>query len=665
MPRPFEGLTFCCTGIEAAQRNDLAQKIKALGGVFVIDLLTLVLVLVVGGRRLEKYKYCVRYRHDVTFVGAKAIFDIHALWIAGEESRLDLQSHRLPVFSKFVVCVARIERPAPEIQKAILSERFRTPPGQSRLPNMLEDPFSTREVIRILLDLGADVTTSLSPACSVLIGTEAAGRRFDMAKQWDIPVVHPIWVYDSCIREAALVLDDYELTAEASPLCTYNSTSFVWKKLYVSRIDPSDSLLPERLRKSSVKRDSNVWMSIMSSTHQLAAKPLSASAWDDAESDQESFQEARDSSLKAAENRGASSLFAGHCFLPLGLTIAQQNTLRRVVESHLGMIAPTTESSAVTHVLILVQNGPQVQLMLLMLPSPLKKRINSKEVPIVTDWFIERSVFYNRICNDTWSKPLMGIVALRKRFKVCILGFTGVELLHIEKLIKFMNLDFCEILNSKRDLLIVNVNLFKSSLSKKSPQLFQYKNKDILDCPIYSNGDQSHSVSLLSSKNKINAAKKWNIPIVSIAYLWQMLDILRGEPSLQFPSLSDRTWCIFAPSDSLPNEFTAHLRQLSENGNPEEQEDSVQLPSPKKSRDKQKYGRLVGGGESLTERFKKSMEEGNNDASTNAADPNDSTTEPILTQVGYGDEISTRGNRDLLKMLEENERPTKRRRAKH
>ncbi|SGZ49114.1 CIC11C00000004025 [Sungouiella intermedia] len=495
--------------MESGRRHEIGNKIVALGGTHYTDLMSSVQYLVVGKRNTEKYRYSIRYRHDMVFLTEEAVTEIHSRWVAGHDYGLDLDTFRLPVFLNFTVCVARVEKPSSQELVKLFGEKFRNPPsGKFQLEP--KNAFKADEIIRVMSMLGAKVSTTLTPTCDVLVGTDTAGRRYTMANEWKIPAVHPLWVFDSCLRGAALDLDDYVVNCEVGNL--YNNGS--------------------------------------SHTAQI----IRDSTWDDPGSEDEKGSQANGTKNNKVSRETAQSeydtgtleslLFLGFKFLPVGYLIPQQKVLKKVVESHHGEIADSGDDDTITHILLLVKNGPQANLMLSALSSGTKRRVHSKDIQVVTDWFIERSIYYNEARQDNWSKPLQGLVPLATRYKVCVSGFTGVELLHIEKLVGYLNLEFCEVLNSNRDLLIINVNLFKKAFLKNSPELFEYKHKDILNCPVYSNGEASRSVATLSSKNKINAAKKWNIPIVSIAYLWEMIERLTGKSHLQMPDILDLAWCI-------------------------------------------------------------------------------------------------------------------------
>lgn len=654
--------------MESGRRHEIGNKIVALGGTHYTDLMSSVQYLVVGKRNTEKYRYSIRYRHDMVFLTEEAVTEIHSRWVAGHDYGLDLDTFRLPVFLNFTVCVARVEKPSSQELVKLFGEKFRNPPsGKFQLEP--KNAFKADEIIRVMSMLGAKVSTTLTPTCDVLVGTDTAGRRYTMANEWKIPAVHPLWVFDSCLRGAALDLDDYVVNCEVGNL--YNNGSFVWKKLYsIHKEDKKTTKELERRERGQLKKNLEIWSSIMENTRSHTAQIIRDSTWDDPGSEDEKGSQANGTKNNKVSRETAQSeydtgtleslLFLGFKFLPVGYLIPQQKVLKKVVESHHGEIADSGDDDTITHILLLVKNGPQANLMLSALSSGTKRRVHSKDIQVVTDWFIERSIYYNEARQDNWSKPLQGLVPLATRYKVCVSGFTGVELLHIEKLVGYLNLEFCEVLNSNRDLLIINVNLFKKAFLKNSPELFEYKHKDILNCPVYSNGESSRSVATLSSKNKINAAKKWNIPIVSIAYLWEMIERLTGKSHLQMPDILDLAWCIFAPQAmARPTTLLDFVRRMSNNFSTQRNiekandEESVQLPSPRKSKDKPKYGRLAGGGESLTEKLKRAREETPEDSSTTRGWHEESfDNDDNLTQVGYANQDSINSKQELMKKLE-------------
>jgi DNA replication regulator DPB11 len=301
----------------------------------------------------------------------------------------------------------------------------------------------------------------------------------------------------------------------------------------------------------------------------------------------------------------------------VGFTQHQCNLLIKVIESNDGHICDTHDDT-ITHIVIPSKNGAESTSMTRILPADLKAGISSGSISVNTEWWIERAIFYNQIVNDNWGHPIKGLVALQEqKLKVCISGFTGIELLHVEKLLEYLGFEYCQTLTSQRDLLIINIQLYKQKLSDSNKELYEYEFQDILKCPI------STTVSLVSTTNKINAATKWKIPIVSIAYIWQGLQLSVNEDHLILPEVADKRWCLFSPSE--PSKLGTYIKSMNKNKE-ECKTPLMKLPSPRKPTDKKKYGRLTG--TSLTTK----LQGLNTEIETNALNELD-FSQP--TQIGY------------------------------
>lgn len=646
--KPLQGLTFCCTGLSHTAREAVTTKTEALGGVVHPDLMSDVVYLIVGERFSAKYSYSVKNRHDVFLVDAEAVLRIYDHWIGGDDEKLDIAQYELPLFKNISVCMLRLEVPNDHAQ--LLGEAFRKRASAEALPAC--DLFNGEKLLAFMEAHGAKVLDSLLQSTDLVISTECSGKRYTKAVEWHVPVVHPIWVFDSFLRLAALQPDDYALREERTE---YNEGCNVWNQFF-SRKRPlarGDEESGEISKRSRLRTNTKVWQSIMSEkTAFLGAKSSASDIWEEQNDEDEALVETSVPSRTVEPVKSA--LFQGLKFLVVGFTEKENGLLSLVIESHTGETGRlnTSEDETITHVIIPVQKSVQSTAMLRMLSLQIKTRINNREIEVVTEWFLERSIFYNRISLDSWGRPIKGLVRAKHPFKVCISGFVGIELLHLEKLISYLNFEYCDTLNANRDLLVININLFKQLLAKSSPELYTYKYKDVVNCPVYQSG--TSSVSRISSKNKINAAKKWNIPIVSISYLWEMTVLSRTSTTkyLALPDLLNLQWCLFAPeSRAKGHKFLDYVRSLSgenfETQMLEEPEDKIQLPSPRKSsREKVSYGRLVGKGESLTDKLReaeKSEEEQEADVTRE---------EDGATQVGYENTDSMKEQEELFKKLE-------------
>ncbi|KAI3405275.2 DPB11 [Candida oxycetoniae] len=619
---PFSGLTFCCTGIEAKLRIEISKNIKALGGVEYPDLMTDVQYLIVGKRDTEKYRFCVRNRADITFLTADSIFKIYKRWLMGEEDvQLQLKNHLLPIFSDIDASISRTDITKAQFEQLFTMSHFRPKDADAAY-------FSFKNLSNIISENGGKAKESVSPYSSCMISADPRGTRYSKALEWGIPVVHPIWVFDSILRGAAMVYSDYQLKsdstesydtgckmwhlilkpqAEVDELKKSNNSNNHRRRLLATRSTATSTTEPSKLVNKLNNRE--IWNSIMDHTKDVVKKSTRDKAWDE-ESESEEVNEdiIKPSKLTAgtAVETTNNNLFLGFNFLLMGFDPRESELLSNGIENFSGEIIRDMYDTSISHIIIPARKGSKSSGVLKALPAEVKQKITSGDIKVVTELFIERSIYYKKVVLDSWGQPIKGLMKSSRKFNVCTSGFTGIELLHIEKLIRFMNFEYCDTLSSQRDLLILNVNLFKDSFMEKSPKLFDYKYKDVLNCPVYQSG--LSSVSLLSTKNKIEASKKWNIPIVSIGYIWEIFEVSKYKSVLIMPELTNPNWCIYAPINYIrPRSLMDYIKSMSDRTDTDERPRSVnehyesdaggsiKLPSPRKTTPKRKYGRLSGG----------------------------------------------------------------------
>ncbi|RCK54380.1 S-M checkpoint control protein rad4 [Candida viswanathii] len=686
--KPFARLKFCCTGIDAKSKRDVVEKINALGGVHYYDLMTDVDYLIVGSRDTEKYKFSIKNRPDLKFIGPDVIDSIHKHWIDGEDDgleSLDIGSYFFPVFDDTPVCFARIQMTSAQVDHLIRKVDFRPTEDAAEY-------YKPSNLLKLFKQHGGAAKETLLRTHQVMITTDPRGTRYDKALEWGIQVVHPIWIVDSIIRGVALRPEDYLLTQ--NPNETYEKGCDVWDEVKTNgniskqssnyQIRRSESAEPEFKRKlANNKANADVWSSIMDNTKRQTKQIMRDRTWDEEEEDEENDEEDNapeshgidsegddDSNPILADKRNSSvspesQLFLGFIFYTVGFDSRQFDLLSKAIESFLGEISNDPNDDSITHVVMPSEKGSQYMTVLKVLPKELKLRITNGFVKVVTEFFVERCMFYKRIVLDKWGQPIKGLLSSKKTFKICITGFTGVELMHIEKLINALNFDYCESLTEDRDLLILNINLFKQSFVKNSPKLFQYKCKEIVNCPT------GGTVSLMSAKNKIDAAKQWNIPVVSIAYLWEIIEQSASRSHIVMPDITDLQWCIFAPSNyNKPKsllEYVKNLDRASREGSmsstcEDEAAESdhsgstalVKLPSPRRPNARQKYGKLASAGKSPRSIRTKLQEAANSESMDidTSANPDISLEESMMSQIRYQDNDSLFNQERLLEKLE-------------
>lgn len=563
--KPFDGLTFCCTGITLIVRHDIATKITKLGGIHYSDLMSDVKYLIVGDRNTAKYKFCIKNRLDIEFINSDSVFDVYDYWLNGEDStseRLLLKNYKLPIFHGLNICFSRIE--IDSIQQFVTNWRKSL---------VLEGYFEFKNLLDIISTNGGKFSESLTLNNDCVVTTVASGRRYTKGVEWKKPIVHPIWIFDSIVRGGALDFDDYILSqSDYLKGC-------IWHDLVNKKLPPPPvQVKPQEVEKEKkrLRPDSSIWNSIMDKPIE-AKKRKTKNSWDE---DDEEEEENEIHKEKEEENVQLPQLFTGYNFLLLGFTDGDTGLLRKAVESNQGQISDSGDKS-ITHIILPSKSGANSSSMLRILPTNLKLGITNQEIKVYTEWWIERCIFYGKIVDDSWALPIKGLAPASKPFNVCLSGFTGIELLHLEKLLGYLNLTYCSILKSNRDLLVVNIKLYQDKLPK---QLFR-QHQDVLNCAI------NNQVSLISTTNKINACKKWQIPIVSIGYLWESLQLSTNQTQLIFADIINTNWCLFAPRK--PTSLIEYIQSIKTNTS-SPSSSLMKLPSPRKASQVKKYGRITG-----------------------------------------------------------------------
>lgn len=706
--KPFTGLLFCCTGLESTTRREVVGKIETLGGIHYSDLMTDVNYLIVGDRDTEKYRFCIKYRPDIIFIDADSIFTIHKHWINGEDESLDLlriEKYGLAIFAQLSACFSRIEMTISQIDHLVNTVKFR------EHTNTSPEYFRPKNLFKLFVDNGGVAKESLLCHQKFIITADPRGTRYNKALEWNVPAIHPIWIVDSILRGAALDWKDYILSND--PNDCYDRGCAVWPEVFdyqekqkqksQQKQKRSESVEPEVKRKiTNNKTNTDIWNSIMDHTKKQTKQLIHDRTWDDDDDDDDDDEEDIETKVEKDNGNGnkktttnndnqkpelngknlrvdlklvseskeslpnvlESQLFLGFNYYTVGFDSREFDLLSKAIENYLGEISDDPNDDSITHVVIPAKKGYQSVLILKVLPADLKLRITNGFVKVVTEFFIERCMFYKKIILDRWGQPMKGLVPSKKSFRICTSGFTGIELLHIEKLIGALNFEYCETLSEQRDLLILNINLFKPSFVKNSPKLFQYKCKDIVNCPT------GGSVSVMSSKNKIDAAKRWNIPVVSVAYLWEILELSTNKSHLIMPDITDLQWCIFAPSNyNKPKSLLEYVKNLDKASRessfgPKSQEidaqeqptmdNLVKLPSPRRVNLKQKYGKLVRGKSPKSIKRKlleaaNSFTDGQNDHDIN---PDVTLEEDMMSQIRYQDNESMINQERLLEKLD-------------
>ena len=189
----------------------------------------------------------------------------------------------------------------------------------------------------------------------------------------------------------------------------------------------------------------------------------------------------------------------------------------------------------------------------------------------------------------------------------------------------------------------------------------------------------------MSAKNKIDAAKQWNIPVVSVAYLWDIMEQSASKSHIVMPDITDLQWCIFAPSNyNKPKSLLEYVKNLdkasregsvadttavaNEDGDNDQETHTttsdnsastalVKLPSPRRTNAKRKYGKLIAADKSPKSIRSKLLEAANtksmdDDESEQNVNPDVTMEEDMMSQIRYQDNDSLFNQERLLEKLE-------------
>ncbi|CAI5758084.1 unnamed protein product [Candida verbasci] len=656
--KPLKGLVFCCTGFDNSTRLDLSTKIESLGGFTYLDLMTDVNYLIVGKRQSQKYQFCIKNRFDIKFISKHSIYNIYNKWLNGDDN-LIIDDFLLPVFENIDACISR--SPITQSQLKILNSV-----SYRKGKKLSVDYFDVKNLINLFIENGGIAKESLGNKSHCIICSSPNGNRYNKAVEWGIPAIHPIWVVDSLIRGAALNWDDYILNENSNE--KYTQGCLVWDEV----VENNNQVLKPKVKQEEVEtakkiniNNSEIWSSIMDKTKKKI-KNVTTNEWksDDEQEEEEEEEEEETTEFKKTELKTDFKLLIGFNFLLIGFNTKESDLLSKAIMNASGEVSNDALDDSITHIIVPAKKGSTFSQSLKSLPQELKAKITNGLVKIVTEFFIERCLFYKKNIYDKWGQPIQGLIESTTCFKVTSSGFTGIELLHIQKLIKFLNFEYCEKLTNEIDLIILNINLFKASFIKNSPKLFQYKKtKDIINCPTYQSHNNS-SVSIISAKNKIDAAKKWNIPVVSLSYLFEIFELSTNKHHTVLPDICDLHWCIFAPKTyNKPKSLIEYINNLNErskrsisevtyysNSSFTDENGSIKLPSPRKIQSKQKYGRIAGRSpQSIKNKLIQAAEEEESQKQLP-----EMAYEEELSQVSYQDHESMINKENLLRKLDDN-----------
>ncbi|KAM3163367.1 Dpb11p [Lachancea thermotolerans] len=558
MQKPLQGITFCPTALPEDASRSVSRKVAKLGGGFSKDLTKLVNVLVVGSVATNKYRFAVQNRADMAFVGVDAIDTIYDLWLAGDDISMESHSnfsgiknprermlsvlrtrHQLGALKDFVVFIGRVG----DDQEGKLS-----PDSLERL--CVEQGVHSCNTRHFVKESHWNRPTVFVTDCS-------RGARVDAARSQGLPIVHPKWILDCHNRSALLdfayyLLENnehvsFEVVGAGSCMC-WDQISFQPSSA-AANAHEDDSRLSQRVVLDKFASDGHrLWNSVMHKTKKIS--PAETFPLPNAE--------------KTKELPG---LFHDkHCYL-LGFPQKHKAVLHNIIVRNSGSCYDYEDGVQVCEpsYLVIPSNVPRYT------PASVDELFTH----VVTEFFFERCLHYKKLLRpDPWCSPffsnfevipsdhLRQNLTVSEPLKVAITGFQGVELLHITKILEYLEpsgLKLSQKLNKETNVLIINLGALNSIPESHPLWKNQYAS-------MFGEGKklEQNQIHRNSMKRKIEFIKqRHSIPVVTAAFILELFSrVSKAKGQLKVSSrihLNDVNWCISCPKGNK-DQFYCDLR---------------------------------------------------------------------------------------------------------
>lgn len=551
--KPLLNLTFCPTGFndEDVSRS-MSKKIVKLGGFYSRDLTRQANVLVIGKtKQTNKYRFTVRHRHDVVIIDFQTIDTLYERWLAGDDITLSNGLKAGASSAERVLSVLRSRYSAPPLADFyVFIGRIASYPV-----DQLEQMCQAMKCYKCNSShFVKDCKGRHEQKTVVFVSDTLQGARVQAAIEQEIPVVHYKWILDCQRRNATLEYDPYYLLSEIPEDTPFEKigrkSCECWDDLInpplflqdTATVNPSANLF-QKFKSQGDK----IWQSAMSKSE---PPPLLSST----------SVRLPPPEANPNEELHEDTIFKGSTFhIAEQFPESHSNILRRVIAQNGGVLRPDSEY-------LIVPSS---------VPLDAIQDTGNDGQTLITEFFVERCLHYKTLISppDSWSKPFLRTTDVRitpfptllhdntQPLQVAITGFHGVELLHLNKMLKTMEpmgIKFVEYLNKKTDLLLINLPSLPS-IPHDHP-LWKNQYCDLFTTQLEYDKNISNQVLRNSLKRKIQFVKQeHSIPVVTPALLIDLFSHtsnLKTKKSTVF--LNNISWCIICPRGAKES-FTIEL----------------------------------------------------------------------------------------------------------
>ncbi|KAK1970147.1 BRCA1 C terminus domain-containing protein [Colletotrichum sublineola] len=445
---PFKGVVVCCTSIPPDQRTQIAKKTEELGGIHKYDLTPDVTHLVVGDYDTPKYRHVAKERNDIKAMDARWIDAVGELWM--KDADIDFAAlERKWQLKPLETCgdVIDPENPNEAKRGALLL-----------CMTGFDDPEQRTSIIDKITANGGAYTGDLTKRVSHLLVYKPEGKKYKAARAWNIRTVSLAWLEQSI--ERGMILDeqffDPVLPPEEQGQGAWNKANprreFLGKRSRSGVVEGGQRKLRKTASmKLSSQRDT-LWGDI------LGSKPTSEPSAPGDRADRIEVQDSgvHDRMLQPAPDAG---IFSACYFFMAGFESWKSKILAETIGSLGGYVCATFEDvtskgyeASPSRRFLIVPQESQPSTHFQLPPA------HADKIQIVTEFFVERCLHNKSLCDPDSHVlgrpfpvfPIRGFEGL----SICTAGFSGIDLLHVEKAVRQIGAKFAARLNDATSVLV-------------------------------------------------------------------------------------------------------------------------------------------------------------------------------------------------------------------
>ncbi|KAH6680556.1 BRCT domain-containing protein [Halenospora varia] len=500
---PLAGCVICCTSVPDEKRTQLAEYAQQMGAIHRYDLTLDVTHLVVGDYNTPKYRYVAKERPDVKPMTTDWVEAARELWI--NDKAIDLEAlekeHTLPVLHGLKFSMTGCDN---------TDERM--------------------EIAKEVQAHGATYEGDLTKHITHLISFRTEGAKYKAAKSWGLRIVSIEWLRDSL--ERGMILDErlYDpiLPVEKRGENAWDKTKPRTSLGKRQREDSGagDASRRKLRRTASAKLNSQsekIWGDIVGGGN--VTEVARSGVWD---SHEEPTQPNTMSDPKKPQQESGASvrkpleeirtrpqgIFSGCRFHFHGFPAKKSKVMCDHLLPHGAEILDTLDNlstnyktGAPDHLLMIVPHNLPVS------QHPEVPKSDSV-IEVVTEWWVERCLHHKKFMPPAEHVvgrpfPVFPIEGF-KTMTISTSAFTGIDLLHVKKVVELLGATYSEDMTRQTSVLI------------------------------------TASIKGLR-KDKLDHAQDWNIPIAQADWLWDCIEAGTRLATQKYRCRSQKR------SDSLPN----------------------------------------------------------------------------------------------------------------